>query len=54
MKETRKEMANQVLIDSVELIRSERVKGNTLSGDVALEVLKIEAIRELIQAVKES
>ena len=54
MEETRKEMAKQVLADSAELIRSERIKNNTLSGDAALEVLKIEAIRELIQVVKES
>lgn len=54
MEETRKEMAKQVLADSVELIRSERIKNNALSGDAALEVLKIEAIRELIQVVKES
>ena len=52
MIEERKGMVNQIMADSAELIQAERRKGGMLSEQSALEILKIEAIRELINAVE--
>ena len=52
MNEERKGMVNQIMADSEELIQAERRKGGILSEQSALEILKIEAIRELINAVE--
>lgn len=52
MNEERKGMVNQIMADSAELIQAERRKGGILSEQSALEILKIEAIRELINAVE--
>lgn len=52
MNEERKGMVNQIMADSAELIQAERRKGAMLSEQSALEILKIEAIRELINAVE--
>lgn len=52
MNEERKGMVNQIMADSAELIQDERRKGGMLSEQSALEILKIEAIRELINAVE--
>ena len=47
MNEERKGMVNQIMADSAELIQAERRKGGMLSEQSALEILKIEAIREV-------